>query len=231
MFGVTEPTIRKDLSALQQRGLLKRTHGGALAVHPSVDRELPTARPRTAPTRRRSRTHACSCSGRRLGVPRQRHLGRGRRAAACPRAGEPAPLGADQQPGRRERAGGRARASTACCSAAICGASTARWSGDLALENLQRFSFSSAFLGVSGFSELGISVGSLAEASLKAAVIDARAGWSCRSTDKVGATDSRASATRLGRRRGDGRGFAAVRELCAGYDIELITAAGASQPA
>src|SRR5215210_9495212 len=39
-FGVTEPTIRKDLSALQERGLLKRTHGGALAVHPNVDREL-----------------------------------------------------------------------------------------------------------------------------------------------------------------------------------------------
>ena len=39
-FGVTEPTIRKDLSALQERGLLKRTHGGALAVQPTVDREL-----------------------------------------------------------------------------------------------------------------------------------------------------------------------------------------------
>src|SRR3954465_2885953 len=40
IFGVTEPTIRKDLSALQEQGLLKRTHGGALAIHPNVDREL-----------------------------------------------------------------------------------------------------------------------------------------------------------------------------------------------
>src|SRR3954469_17426317 len=40
LFGVTEPTIRKDLSALQEQGLLKRTHGGALAIHPNVDREL-----------------------------------------------------------------------------------------------------------------------------------------------------------------------------------------------
>ena len=39
-FGVTEPTIRKDLSALQQRGMLKRTYGGALALHPIVDREF-----------------------------------------------------------------------------------------------------------------------------------------------------------------------------------------------
>src|SRR4051812_18857767 len=40
IFGVTEPTIRKDLSALQEQGLVKRTHGGALAIHPNVDREL-----------------------------------------------------------------------------------------------------------------------------------------------------------------------------------------------
>ena len=41
--------------------------------------------------------------------------------------------------------------------------------GALALENLQRFTFSLAFIGVSGFSELGISVGSLSEAAVKAA--------------------------------------------------------------
>ena len=39
-FGVTEPTIRKDLSALQARGVLKRTYGGALALHPIIDREF-----------------------------------------------------------------------------------------------------------------------------------------------------------------------------------------------
>ena len=40
MFGVTEPTVRKDLRALQERGLVKRTYGGALALHPIVDREF-----------------------------------------------------------------------------------------------------------------------------------------------------------------------------------------------
>ena len=39
--------------------------------------------------------------------------------------------------------------------------------GALALDNLQRFTFSVAFLGVSGFSELGVSVGSLSEAAVK----------------------------------------------------------------
>src|SRR4051794_20114727 len=40
LFGVTEPTIRKDLRALQDQGLLKRTHGGAMAVQGTIDREL-----------------------------------------------------------------------------------------------------------------------------------------------------------------------------------------------
>src|SRR4051812_16290536 len=40
LFGVTEPTIRKDLTTLQARGLVKRTHGGAIAIHSIVEREL-----------------------------------------------------------------------------------------------------------------------------------------------------------------------------------------------
>ena len=31
-FGVSEPTLRKDLTALEQEGLLRRTHGGAIAI-------------------------------------------------------------------------------------------------------------------------------------------------------------------------------------------------------
>ena len=31
LFGMTEPTLRKDLSVLEERGLLKRTHGGAVS--------------------------------------------------------------------------------------------------------------------------------------------------------------------------------------------------------
>src|SRR5438105_3068624 len=39
-FGVTEATMRKDLTALQEQGLVKRTHGGALALRPIVGRGL-----------------------------------------------------------------------------------------------------------------------------------------------------------------------------------------------
>ena len=98
--------------------------------------------------------------------------------------------------------------------------------GDLALENLQRFTFSSAFLGVSGFSEFGISVGSLAEAALKGAVIErARRVVLPIDHSKVGATDFA--------RIADldpvdvvvmDEASPAVRELCSTYDIELIAA-------
>jgi DeoR/GlpR family transcriptional regulator of sugar metabolism len=99
--------------------------------------------------------------------------------------------------------------------------------GDLALENLRRFTFGTAFLGVSGFSSDGISVGSLPEASLKEAVIE-RARRVVVAVDhrKVGTTDF-ARITGL-----DAVDVVvmddatdAVRELCAGHGIELVLAA------
>ena len=91
-----------------------------------------------------------------------------------------------------------------------------------------RFTFSTAFLGVSGFSELGISVGSLAEASLKSAVIErARRVVLAIDHSKVGATDFA--------RIADldpvdvvvlDEASPAVRELCHTYEIQLITARG-----
>src|ERR1700736_5314044 len=39
-LGVTEPTLRKDLSVLEERGLLKRTHGGAISVRPPLEQEV-----------------------------------------------------------------------------------------------------------------------------------------------------------------------------------------------
>jgi DeoR/GlpR family transcriptional regulator of sugar metabolism len=98
--------------------------------------------------------------------------------------------------------------------------------GDLALENLRRFSFSSAFLGVSGFSASGISVGSLAEASLKAAVIErARRVVVPMDHTKVGTADF---ARICGLDRVDvlviDEATPAVRELCAHHEIELLLA-------
>ena len=40
LFGVSEPTVRKDLTTMEQRGLLKRTHGGAVSVRPPVEQAM-----------------------------------------------------------------------------------------------------------------------------------------------------------------------------------------------
>jgi DeoR family fructose operon transcriptional repressor len=40
LFGVSEPTVRKDLTNMEQRGLLKRTHGGAVSVRPPVEQAM-----------------------------------------------------------------------------------------------------------------------------------------------------------------------------------------------
>ncbi|MFC4948695.1 DeoR/GlpR family DNA-binding transcription regulator [Pseudonocardia sp. GCM10023141] len=37
MMGVSEPTIRKDLTTLEEQKLLRRTHGGAIAVRPHFE--------------------------------------------------------------------------------------------------------------------------------------------------------------------------------------------------
>ena len=224
-FGVTEPTIRKDLSALQERGLLKRTHGGALAVHPVIDREL---------------------AGRRGA----HEVDKDAIAAACVQLvhdGDSVFLdsGTTVEALARRLAGeGQVRLSVLTSSLGVAtaladvpsidcvllGGQLRRVDGsvvgDLALENLQRFTFSTAFLGVSGFSELGISVGSLAEASLKSAVIErARRVVLAVDHSKVGATDfARISDLDPVDVVVMDEASPAVRELCTTYEIELITA-------
>jgi DeoR family fructose operon transcriptional repressor len=40
LFDVTEATLRKDLNTLEQKGLLKRTHGGAVSARPRLSKRL-----------------------------------------------------------------------------------------------------------------------------------------------------------------------------------------------
>ena len=42
VFEVSQPTLRKDLTVLEQQGLLKRTHGGALSTRAPGERDLMT---------------------------------------------------------------------------------------------------------------------------------------------------------------------------------------------
>ncbi len=228
-FGVTEPTIRKDLSALQQRGMLKRTSGGALALHPIVDREFAG---REGTNRSGKDAIAAAC----LELLRDGDsvfLDSGTTVDALARA-----LAA----GQRDRLRLSVLTNTIAVASTLADVpgidcvllggqlqpSEGSLVGPLALENLQRFAFSVAFLGVSGFSELGISVGSLSEAAVKAAVIE-------RARRVVVATDhSKVGATDFARISGLDEidvvvmddTTPAVAEWCEGHGIQLIAANG-----
>jgi len=228
-FGVTEPTIRKDLTALEQRGLLKRTYGGALALHPIVDREFAG---REATNRAGKAAIARAC----LGLLRDGDsvfLDSGTTVDAVARA---LATGA----GQRERLRLSVLTNTLAVASALADVQgidcvllgghlqpvEGSLVGPLALENLQRFAFSVAFLGVSGFSEAGISVGSLSEAAVKAAVIE-RARRVVVATDhaKVGATDfARISGLDDIDVVVMDRTTPAVAEVCEAHGIQLIEA-------
>jgi DeoR/GlpR family transcriptional regulator of sugar metabolism len=225
-FGVTEPTIRKDLSALQEQGLLKRTHGGALAVHPNVDRELSG---RQTANRAAKDTIARACV-RLLRDGDAVFLDTGTTVAALAQA-------LAQDGGVRlsvltsSLGVANALAEVPTIDSVLLGGQVRRVDGsvvgDLALENLQRFTFGTAFIGASGFSEAGVSVGSLAEAALKAAVIE-RARRVVLPIDhtKVGATDfARVCELDAVDVVVMDEATTAVEDMCAAYDIELVRAA------
>jgi DeoR/GlpR family transcriptional regulator of sugar metabolism len=226
LFGVTEPTIRKDLKVLHERGLLKRTHGGALAMQPVVEREFAG--------RQASNTAAKEAIARRcVGLIQDGDsvfLDSGTTVQAVAGA-----IAANSN---------RLTLSTLTTSVGVAttladipgvdcvllGGQLRRVDGALvgalALENLQRFTFTLAFIGVSGFSEMGISVGSLAEAAVKADAIErARRVVLAVDHSKVGTTDF---ARIAGLDTIDivvmDEATPAVEELCIAYDIELLTA-------
>ncbi len=222
-FGVTEPTIRKDLSALQERGLLKRTHGGALAVHANIDREL-AGRQSTNSDAKDAIARACL---RLLRDGDSVFLDSGTTVDAIARA-----LAKDGGLRLSVLTSSLGAASTLAevpsIDSVLLGGQIRRVDGsvvgDLALENLQRFTFSTAFIGASGFSEAGVSVGSLAEAALKAAVIErARRVVLAIDHTKVGATDfARVCELDAVDVVVMDEATPAVQELCTAFDIELI---------
>jgi len=173
-FGVSEPTIRKDLSALQRQGLIKRTHGGAIARHQLVDREL-AGREATQPGAKEAIARACldliksgdavyldsgttvgHLAGALAGAPAERRAN----LSLLTNTLEVARVFAGLPSVEHVLLGGQLR----LASGSVTGA--------LALHDLQRFAVDIAFIGVSGFSDAGISVASVAEAEVKAAVIE-----------------------------------------------------------
>ena len=120
----------------------------------------------------------------------------------------------------------RCRRSSTSCSVGSCASPSGSVIGALTLHELRRFTVDVAFIGVSGFSELGISVASIAEAEVKATVIE-RARHVVVPVDhtKVGATDF-ARICDLDEIDTVVMDHATpqIEQLCASHDLELVVA-------
>ena len=168
-FGVSEPTLRKDLTALEQRGLLKRTHGGAISVRPPRE-EVPEVRSTVHLEAKWAIAAACLAefndgdavfldSGTTVQLVARELAQSGRRFTVLTNA---------------PRVAAEVAASAACSHVLLGGhyrAVGGSLTGPLTLQNLAMFTVNVAVIGVSGITEDGLSVSDLAEAQLKNAVI------------------------------------------------------------
>jgi DeoR/GlpR family transcriptional regulator of sugar metabolism len=60
-FQISEDTVRRDLALLAERGLLTRTHGGAVALERAVDRDATFAQPMSARISEKRRIARAAC--------------------------------------------------------------------------------------------------------------------------------------------------------------------------
>ena len=201
LLDVTPPTVRRDIADLDRQRLLRRTHGGALALRPAYEPALST---RAEFNVQAKRLIARACVDR-ISDGDSVFLDSGttveaiadelrRRLVAAPpgTVAHPAHVNvltnalgvaaqlADVPTVRHTVLGGRYRTLGGCLV------------GPLALEALQQFTVNTAFIGVTGLSDMGFAVSDLGDAQLKAAVMDrARCIVIPMDASKVGVSDFR----------------------------------------
>jgi DeoR/GlpR family transcriptional regulator of sugar metabolism len=169
LFNVSEPTLRKDLTVLEQRGLLRRTHGGAISVRPPREQDL-EARSTVHFEAKQAIGTACLTelsdgdsvfldSGTTVQLVARELARAGRRLKVVTNAPKVAAEVATSTACTHVLLGGQYRA--------IGGSLT----GPLTLQNLELFTINAAVIGVSGLTDDGLTVSDLAEAQLKNAVI------------------------------------------------------------
>jgi DeoR/GlpR family transcriptional regulator of sugar metabolism len=168
-FGISEPTVRKDLSVLEQKGLLKRTHGGAVSVRPPMEQEVASRQARNweakvaiarAAVRLLSSGEAVFLdNGSTIQQIAQALVSSGLRLTVVTDAPAVAAAVAEAPGLTHILLGGQLRKLSDCLV------------GPLATENLKMFQIGTAFIGASGVSEGGVTVSDLSESRLKAAVV------------------------------------------------------------
>jgi DeoR/GlpR family transcriptional regulator of sugar metabolism len=201
ILGVTEPTVRRDVADLDRQRLVKRTHGGVLALRPAYEPEL-AARAEINVEGKRAIAQAClAMIDDRDSVFLDSGTTTEMVAAALRSALADAPPGSVARPAhvnvltnalgvaalltdvptvRHTVLGGQFRSLGGCLV------------GPLALENMQQFTVNTAFIGVTGLSNNGFTVSDLGDAQLKAAVMDrARQVVVPMDSSKIGADDFR----------------------------------------
>lgn len=167
LVGVTEPTIRRDLSELERQKRLKRVHGGAIAVEPLLEAE-PARRELQHVAAKEAIATACMDevhqgsslfldSGSTILRVAQRLAGY--HVDLLTNSIRVAEAVVDFPGVRHTVLGGQLRRTSDC------------FVGPLAVESLRQFTVNVAFIGASGISTEGISDSDLAETQLKAAVI------------------------------------------------------------
>lgn len=178
---VTQPTIRKDISTLDQQRKLRRTHGGALAVKPSHEIQIDSRRSANTEGKRRIAQACLSLinendsifidSGT-TGLAIAEALVEATDAAttARPRFGPSLNVLTNSVPVAR------ALANVGTIHHALLGGQyrpiAASLVGPLALQAAKQFTVNLAFIGVTGISGDQFNVADLAEADLKRAMIE-----------------------------------------------------------
>ncbi len=181
LVGVTEPTVRKDITDLDGQRLLRRTHGGAVAVRPAYEANV-SARADTNVAGKRAIARACLAeikdgdaifldSGTTMMAIAEAFAPRGLSGEGRP---PPVPVNVNVLtnalevaralagvPGVRHNVlGGHYRALGGCLV------------GPLTVEALQRFTLNIAFIGVTGLSETGFTVADVNEAQVKVSAME-----------------------------------------------------------
>jgi DeoR/GlpR family transcriptional regulator of sugar metabolism len=232
LLGVTEPTIRKDVADLARQQLLHRTHGGAIAMRPAIEPDLPARMGRNIDGKARI-ARACldlintgdavflDSGSTVLAIAEQLTVaasaGEPRNVNVLTNALAVAQTLADRAGIRHTVLGGYYRPTGGC------------FVGPLTEEDLTRFTVNLAFLGVTGVTEQGFTVADLSEAQVKRAAIDrARRVVITMDHTKVGAADFAkvcdldAVATVV-----TDEPSRHLADLCSGAGVELVVAASA----
>ena len=194
LLDVAEPTMRRDIADLARQGKLTRTHGGAIAMRPQFEPDLPMRIGRNA-VGKSAIARAClamisdgdsvyldaGSAILRLAeylAEDSPNLARPRNVNVLTNAMPVAQTLAQRGDTRHTVIGGSFRPVGAC------------FVGPLAIQSLTSFTVNVAFIGVTGWTESGFSVSDLAEAQVKAAAMQiARRVVVAMDVSKVGASD------------------------------------------